>query len=600
MRNFASSLAVGIFSVLLVACGGGNKLDGSSSGASGATGSNSGGNTGTTTPTYSMGNGSGTSFQAGMIKLSSTSLSAGGTTSMQVSIVDQTGTLYTGGSVTITFNSTCISQGQATVTASGTTTAGTSPNTVVTTSGSATATYTAKGCGGSDVITASASVGTTNLTATGTLTVAAAQIGSIQFVSATPTTIGLKGTGLGETSTVVFKVVDSTGGARSGAAVTFALDSTVGGVTLAPSTATSAADGTVQTVVSSGTQHTTVRVTASIASPQLSTESSQLTVSTGLPASAGFSIAVGAASGNASGGQACPNVETYGIDGITVPVTVRLADRYNNPAPDNTAVAFTTDGGHVAASCITPSAPGAEDGTCTATWTSAQPRPQLTDDNPPLKAAGRAQVLATAIGEESFTDLNGNGYWDPGEPFVNLGEPYRDDNENGQYDLGEYFLDFNKNGKWDAGDGTFKGITCSGSSCTSTPLAISATHIIVMSTSNAKVAANPTSMNLTRPSTGSPPTYTAATGPFTFNVQDLNGNSMAAGTTIAVTADNAIGSINASSSSFTVGCNAGLGGQGFGATLTTLTTAGSGNVTITVTSPASKTVTYFYIPVVVN
>jgi hypothetical protein len=596
MRKYFSMAAVGVLALsLLAACGGAATL-GSSSGGT-PTG---GGTGGTTTPVYSMGNGSGASFQSGAIGLASTSLSAGGTVSMTVSIVDKTGTLYTGGSVTITFNSQCIAQGTAVVTPSGTTIAGTGANTVVTSSGSASATYTAKGCSGQDSITASATVGTSTVTATGTLTVAAAQIGSIQFISATPTTIGLKGTGLKETSTVVFKVADSTGGARSGATVTFALDSTVGGISLAPTSATSAADGTVQTVVSAGTQHVTVNVTATIASPQFSTQSSQLTVSTGLPTSSAFSIAVGAASGNASGGQACSNVEAYGIDGITVPVTVRLADRYKNPAADNTAVAFAANGGHVAPSCITPSAAGAADGTCTATWTSAQPRPQLTDDNPQLKAAGRAWILATANGEESYTDTNGNGFWDPGEPFVNLGEPYRDDNENGQYDLGEYFLDLNKNGKWDAGDGTFKGITCTASSCTDTPWTISASHIIVMSTSNAApIVSNPTSLTLTR-GQPTPGTFTAASLPFAFNVQDQNGNSMAAGTTVTITADTAVGTISPASNSFIIGCNAGLGGQNFSSSITSGTTAGTGNIMITVTSPASKSVTYGYIRVTVN
>ena len=54
------------------------------------------------------------------------------------------------------------------------------------------------------MITATAAVASVTLTATGTVTVAAATIGSIQFESATPASIGLKGTGLNETSTVVF------------------------------------------------------------------------------------------------------------------------------------------------------------------------------------------------------------------------------------------------------------------------------------------------------------------------------------------------------------------------------------------------------------
>jgi hypothetical protein len=252
------------------------------------------------------------------------------------------------------------------------------------------------------------------------------------------------------------------------------------------------------------------------------------------------------------------------------------------------------------------------------TWTSANPRPQLASDTPPLLARGRATILATAIGEESFTDVNGNGYWETGEPFVNLGEPYRDDNENGQYDSGEYFLDFNQNGRWDAGDGTFKGISCTGvtagSTCSTSTLSIGAQHLLIMSTSGAQILANQSSLTLTRgqTSTGSPPviTYTPTSSSFSFNVQDLsgvlqngvlvNGNPMAAGTTVTVAADSAIGSINASASSFIIGCSTALNGQNFTSTLTTGTAAGQGNITITVTSPGTKTITTLFIPVTVN
>jgi len=589
-----------VVALALAACGGnGNTSTLAGNGSGSGSGSGSGGTGGTTT-TYSMGNGSGSGFQSGIIGISTASLSAGGTTSLQVSIVDQNGTLYTAASVTVTFNSPCVAQGLAAIAASGSSTAGTNPGTVITTTGSVSATYTAKGCSGPDVITTSAIVGSKSLTATGTVTVAAAAIGSIQFVSATPTSIGLKGTGLTETSTVVFKVVDATGGARPGVSVSFSLNTTVGGITLSPASATSAADGTVQTVVSSGTQHTSIRVTAAIASPALSTQSSVLAVTTGLPASAGFSIAVGAP--NYAGGMACPNVEAYGTDGVMVPVTVRLSDRYNNPAPDGTAVAFNTNGGHVVGSCQTPSAAGAADGTCTATWTSANPRPLTTSDSPPLLASGRATVLATAIGEESFTDTNGNGYWDTGEPFVNLGEPFRDDNENGVHDPAEYFLDFNKNGMWDAGDGTFKGITCSGTSCSTTTLAINASHLIIMSTAGANVAMTAVGGQFTA---GNPLTIPHSvsggatnSGTITYNVRDLNGNPMAAGTTIAVAADQAIGAISASTNSWTIGCREALGGETLTAGFTSGTNAGaSGNITITVTSPGTRTVTLLFIPV---
>jgi hypothetical protein len=600
---------MGVAALTLTACGGdsgtGNLTSGSttSSGSSSGSGGTTTGNGGTTTaaPVYSMGSGSGSAFQAGIMGLSSTTLAAGGTTSLTVTIVDKTGTLYSGTAVTVTFSSSCFSQGLATIVASGTSTPGTAAGQVSTTSGTATATYTAKGCSGPDVITAQALVSSQTLTATGTVTVAAAAIGSIQFVSASPTTIGLKGTGLAETSTVVFKVVDASGGPRAGTSVSFSLNTTAGGLSISPPTATSGADGTVQTVVSSGTVHTAVRVTASIASPALSTQSSVLTVTTGLPTSNAFSISVGAPS-YASSGPACPNVEAYSLFQITVPITVQLADRYANPAPDGTAVAFTSDGGVIVGSCTTPLAtPG--DGACKVTWTSGNPLPDPTNA-PPSYRKGRAMILATAIGEEYFDDVNGSGYYIAGDSFSDLGEPYRDDNENGKYDMGEHYLDFNHNGTRDGPSGQFVGITCTGttpgSSCSTSTLAIGASHLLIMSTSGASIGSSVSSISIPHSITGG---ATSSQG-FTVSVQDTNGNPMAAGTTVSVVADSGVGSVSGQSS-WTIGCRSGGGpdltnpaADALHVTFTAGTNAGAtGSITISVTSPGTKTVTQATIPV---
>jgi hypothetical protein len=600
MRTLASIFAAGALALALTGCGdsgNGQLTTGTAGGTTGGTTGSTTGNGGTTTTAkvYSLGNGTGAGFQTGMIGLTSATLSAGGSTSLTVNIVDQTGTPYTSSTpTTITFNSPCMSQGLATIVASGTSGSGTAAGTITTTNGTGSATYAAKGCSGSDVVTASAVVGTATLSATGTVNVAAASIGSIQFVSATPQTVGLKGTGLGETSTVVFKVVDSTGGARPNAAVTFSLNTTVGGMSISPTTATSGADGTVQTVVSAGTVHTSVRVTATIASPALSTQSSVLTVTTGLPASRAFSLAVGAPTyGTGTSTYACPNVETYTQDLIPVPITTQLADRYNNPAPDGTAVSFTTDGGHIVGSCTTPLAvPG--DGACKVTWTSANPRPQLNFDTPPLLAAGRVKILATAIGEESFTDVNASGFWQTGDPFDDLGEPYRDDNENGQYDSGEYFLDYNQNGKRDGGSGSFVGITCTGitagSTCSTSTLAIGVSATIIMSTGLAQITPNIASGTVAHGGSTS----------FMFNVKDQNGNPMAAGTTVTVTADSGVGSISPATASFIIGCQSNVGGTNFTTTVIGATAPGAGNVNITVTSPGTRSQTILSIPFVTN
>lgn len=591
MKKLSSMATVALAALALAGCGGGGSGSlGFGSGGTGG-GGGTGGTTGTTT--YSMGNGSGSSFQPGAIAISSASLSAGGTTSLQVSIVDQTGTLYTGTALTITFNSTCISQGMASVTPSGSSTAGTNPNTIVTSSGSASATYTAKGCSGADVITASTTAGSANLTATGTVTVAASATGSIQFVSATPTTIGLKGTGQPSTSTVVFKVLDSTGAPKQGVAVSFALDSSVGGLSLTPTSATSAADGTVQTVVSSGTVHTAVKVTASISADGLSTQSSVLTVTTGIPASNSFSIAVGSAkygTGGSTNPPACPNVEAYGTDGVVVPVTVRLSDRYSNPVLDGTAVTFYTNGGQIVGSCTTAG------GACVANWTSSNPRPQTNSDSPPLIANGRATILATAIGEESFDDVNGDGFWESGESFQDLGEPYDDANENGQYDSGEYFLDYNHNSSWDRPSGSFVGITCTGTdasaTCTTKTLAIGVSHLLIMSTAQSILSCVNCGSGITVAAGGS--------APITFNIQDGNGNPVAAGTSVSVTATSGAGSIT-SNGSFVVGCSTDFHGDDYTAYLTGASTAGGGTVTITATSPGTGTASApLVIPVTVN
>src|ERR1019366_7004613 len=132
-------------------------------------------------------------------------------------------------------------------------------------------------------------------------------------------------------------------------------------------------------------------------------------------------------------------------------LTARLADHFNNPAPDGTAVNFTSEGGSIVGSCTTIG------GACTSTFTSQAPRP----------ANGRVTVLAYAVGEESFTDLNGNGLQDSGEMTKDMSEAYVDFNESGARDANEPYLDFNVNGSFDktvggldAGDGLFSGVLC--------------------------------------------------------------------------------------------------------------------------------------------
>jgi hypothetical protein len=483
---------------------------------------------GTSSTSVQMGSPAGAGFVPSAIGISTATLSAGGSTTLTVVLQQSDGTLYSQ-AATVTFNSTCAAQNLATIN---------SP--INTSNGVATATYVAKGCSGADLITATSTVGTNSLSASGSVTVAAAAIGSIIYKSATPTVISLKGVGstaMPETSTVVFQVLDQSGGPVSGAQVVFSLNTAVGGISVDAGPISSDVNGNVITTVHAGTVATPVRVTATVQSttPAISTQSNQLTVSTGIPTQNAFSLAV-----------ACHNVEALNTDGVTVAVTARLADRFSNPVADGTAVTFNSEGGHIQPSCQTTSN-ATESGFCTVNWVSANPRPTVGAGG----RAGRSTILGMAIGEESFVDGNGNGAFDNGETFTDLAERYRDDNGDGIYNAGEFFYDFNNDGVRNAADGIFNGVLCNDTSgrCDTSKQStgIATSNLIIMSGSTP---------NHVLPAAGSPladASKAAGLATYLFLVQDVNNNPMPAGTVVSATVQGT-GLAIASPSSFTYPC----------------------------------------------
>jgi hypothetical protein len=72
---------------------------------------------------------------------------------------------------------------------------------------------------------------------------------------------------------------------------------------------------------------------------------------------------------------------------------------------------------------------------------------------------GVVTVIAIADGEEAFFDSNGNGKYDAGEPFIDLGEPFVDNNDNGVWDAGEWFLDVDGSGTYTVGNLAWDGTT---------------------------------------------------------------------------------------------------------------------------------------------
>jgi hypothetical protein len=508
-----------------------------------------------------LGSLNGSAFMPGILSVgSTTTLSAGGSTSLQVALQKNDGTLYLTSS-DVTFSSPCIAQGLATVS---------SP--VTTTTGIAQTTYVAKGCTGTDVITASSTVSGGTVTATGSVTIAAASVGSIVFDSASFTNIALKGTGSAdhpESSTIVFRVLDQSGGPRANAAVSFALNTSVGGLTLSSATGTSDANGRVQTVVQGGTVATTVRVTATVltTTPPISTQSNLLTVTTGIPDQDSFSLAV-----------TCPNVEAWNRDGEQVDVTARLSDRFNNPVPKGTAVTFTTEGGSIQSNCATDElTDGTPNGECVVKWTSSNPRPPIVNGD----RAGRSSILATAIGEESFDDANGNGSFDNGENFVDLGEPYVDADDDGAYTPGERIYDFNNNSTHDGPDGKFNGVLCLDTSgkcdATLSSAAISAKNLIIMSGSTPFLVVPGTDI------APSPPLTVAGSSTFTYTYRDVNKNPLPHGTIVSAEVAGT-GFALSGPTSFTVPCTDEPTDYGF--TVTKAGGASTGTLTVTVKTPS--------------
>lgn len=464
-------------------------------------------------------------------QLSPSTLAAGGTASIAVTVLNA-GAPYAPVQ-TVSFSSPCAANGKARLGAP-----------VATVNGVATTSYTDLGCGSVDAITASITVNGATITSSANLTVQPPSAGQLVFVSALPQNIALKGTGGAgrqESAVVTFRVLDAAGTPVSGQQVNFSLNTSAGGLTLNPATATTGAGGLVTTTVASGTVNTPVRVSATLAGAVLSTVSDQLVVSTGVPEQNGFSLA--AVMRNIEGGQ---------FNGCPAPngtlITARLADHFRNPAPDGTAVSFTAEGGSIDASCLTGlTSTTLTDGTvitqkgtpgeCTVRFCAGNPRP----------LDGRVTILAYALGEESFVDTNGNNRYDAGETFTDLGDPFRNDravtdaNVAGIDDVytsgnavraaGEPYIDTNGNGSWNAaGNGIYNGVLraadAGGSSDT---VHIRQAMVLVLSNSTANISlldqavgGAPTIGTLALSQCTNSSTFVNQTRSFSFAIRDSN------------------------------------------------------------------------------
>mgnify|MGYP000308035962 CR=1 FL=1 len=407
-------------------------------------------------------------FVEGKIELSvvNKSISAGGTLGLSVDLVDENGDLIVA-STPVTFTSNCVQNGNASIDES-----------VLSINGTASSTFEDINCAGAtgtdDILLASVAVNNITNTASETININGEQLGSIEFISAEPSSIVLKGTGgqnQQETSTITFKVKSQLDNVLAQQEVNFALSTSIGGISLSRISGFTNSQGLISTQVSAGTVPTAVRVTASASMDfngemvEVQSQSDLLSINTGLPEQRSMTIAASVL-----------NPEADNISGEESSITVWLSDNFHNPVPDGTTVNFTTEGGNIEPSCSTIN------GSCSVTWISSEPR---VDDH-------RITILATALGHETFFDTNGNNIFDDsdGDPildagnsnnlnidsgfgnypaqangFLDMSEAWRDDNENSVYNNGETFIDYNDDGTFSAADSLFNGPQCQGDNC---------------------------------------------------------------------------------------------------------------------------------------
>lgn len=561
MNGIIKTLGIVALMGALSACGSGlSSPSGSgSSGSSGSGSNNSSGSAQTGTSLLELGNGNGTAFVNQTLLVQVPSLSAGGSTTITATIVDANNSfsLYTGGSITVNFSSTCVSNNLASF----------SNATITTSNGVATTSYTATGCNTSDPITATVLVGAIKLQATGALTVAPASIGSIQFISATPSVIALQGVGGVTSSEVIFQVNDTNGHAVPNATVTFTLSTTAGGITMSPTTAQTGTDGQASTFVQSGTVHTTVNVIASVPGPNSTTISTEtpnaIAVSTGIPVQTHMSISLETHNLSLS----------YGHDGITDVVTVHAADRYGNPPTTGTNILFVTNSGTIGSSCATDAT-----GACNVTWTSAGNRP-ATDT---LDVLGHVHILAYTAGEEHYTDVNSDNVFDNGDAFTllasaptgdvfeglnlpgsdDIGDPYMDSAETGQYKAGEFFADIDSSVTTRrAPDGKWYGVGCGGfgsntASVTTTGGTVLCANKLTMNGVETCMIEDTDAATLTVKSFSSAITFDSTTGTYfldhtqvtasapatmVIDVADINGNFIGSGSAVGLTQNSVSG-----------------------------------------------------------
>lgn len=446
----------------------------------------------------STGGGTSTNPPASMVVsiTPSSGLSALGTATVSATVRDAAGAVVADGT-TVTFS---VSSSLGSIT-----------STATTVSGVANATFTAGNTAGTVGITVTSG----SVSASGSITILGANVGSIQFSSATPDIIGVKGSGQAETAIVTFSVKDVNGQpAPDGTSVTFTLTGPNGGESLNPSTA-STVGGLANTTLQSGSVAGAVRVTAStvVSNVTISSSSTGVSIGGGVPSMKAFTLAAS-------------KLNLAGLSYVNLQSTISafLADRFGNfNILQGTSISFWTEAGAIDASNITDVS-----GQTSVTFRTQNPMPVSPATayafSPPVTLTGNpndgiSTIIATTRGEECFLDINANGVFDgptiDGFPAsCDIGEPFIDANDNGVFDAAtEVYIDTNGNGAYDVANGIWD------------------SNIIIWKRIDIAFTGGPSQI-VVSPS----PFAVTDNGSQTFNlcVADANANSLMAGSTVGV------------------------------------------------------------------
>lgn len=477
------------------------------------------------------GTGSGSSSTTYTVTVASspTTITTQGTASITATVVDPSSANIADGTV-VTFSLSDNNLGSIT-------------STSTTSGGVATAAFSAGSSSGAVTITATAA----GYTGTTTLTISAASTGSIEFTSAKPQVIGIKGSGQTIVSTVTFAIKDVNGDpVEDGISVSFNMTGPSGGTLPSaggeyigdlddsPTTATSSTvNGNATVVLHSGTVAGPCTIIASVSltgGATISSSTSQISIGGGLASDTHFSLATNKF-----------NLEGLGWFNITADISAYLADRFGNyNVLNGTSVSFYAEAGAIDRSDVTD-----ESGALTVSFRTQNPMPAdveidaweqalitglnarypstlslANDGSDGHPRDGWVTILAAVRGEETFSDANANGLYDSGETYTDIGEPFYDKNDDGARDDGtsdpfEEFVDTNGNGSYNGPDGSW-----------SSDITIWEDINVVFTGSPKYIVIEPT-------------TFDINAGNFqTFNVMvaDKNLNTLIAGTKITVTA----------------------------------------------------------------